>query len=138
MEVAKAVNRIAGRWRLTSSLDLNRRFPAATRAARWQIMQEALGIPLPQLERSDRRVSLSKSHGNATSIRSMTYWIARRHPERLEWIPVNCEPRGKMATHQWSDEEVWAVLRECICAALGVKPEDVTYDARTVEDLGME
>jgi acyl carrier protein len=41
-----------------------------------------------------------------------------------------------MATLQRSEDEIWAILRECICEALVVKPEEVTYDARLVEDLG--
>ena len=45
--------------------------------------------------------------------------------------------RGKMATHAWTEQEVWDILSECICDALGVKPEEVTPDSRMVEDLGM-
>jgi len=44
----------------------------------------------------------------------------------------------EMAPHTWIDEEIWDILRECICDALGVESEDVTCDARMVEDLGME
>jgi hypothetical protein len=43
-----------------------------------------------------------------------------------------------MADRKWSEDEVWEILRECIVDALGVKPEQVTPDARLVEDLGME
>jgi hypothetical protein len=44
---------------------------------------------------------------------------------------------GKMASHQFSEDELWAILSECICDALGVKPDEVTPDSRTIEDLGM-
>jgi acyl carrier protein len=135
-EVAKAVNQIAGRWRLTSSLDLNRRFPPATRASNWQALEEALGITLPQLEDSADGVA-PRIPQRYSSIIALTYWIAEQYPERVEQIPVSCERTGKMASRTWTDEEVWDILRECICDALGVKPEEVTPDARLVEDLGM-
>jgi hypothetical protein len=73
--------------------------------------------------------------GSATPARR--YWIAEHYPERAEWIPVSCERTGKMASRTWTEQEVWDVLRECICDALGVKPEQVTKDARMIEDLGM-
>jgi hypothetical protein len=43
-----------------------------------------------------------------------------------------------MASQRWSEEEVWEILRECISDALGVSLEEVTYDARMLEDLGMD
>jgi acyl carrier protein len=135
-EVVKAVNQITGRWRLTSSLDLNTRFPPATRAANWQALEEALGITLPKLENSADGVAPTIPQ-RYSSIIALTYWIAEQYPERVEQIPVNCERTGKMACRTWTDEEVWDILRECICDALGVKPEEVTPDARLVEDLGM-
>ena len=52
-------------------------------------------------------------------------------------MPVNCKRTGKVASHDWTEHEMLDILRECICDALGVKPEDVTPDARMVEDLGM-
>jgi hypothetical protein len=67
----------------------------------------------------------------------LSYWIATNHPDCVEWIDVSCQRKGKMATHQWTEVEVWDVLRECISDSLGVKPEEVTRDARMVEDLGM-
>ncbi len=135
-EVSGAVNRITGRWRLTSSLDLNRRFSSATRAASWQALEKALGISLPQLEHlADEE--FPKIPRQCDSVISLTYWIVEHHPERVEWFPISCEQTGKMATHQWSEDEIWAILCDCICCALGVKPEEVTCDARMVEDLGM-
>jgi hypothetical protein len=132
----KAANQITGRWRLTSSLDLNRRFPPASRAANWQALEEALGITLPKLEDSVDGAA-PRIPQRYSSIIALTYWIAEQYPERVEHIPVNCERTGKMASRTWTEEEVWDILRECICDALGVKPEEVTPDARLVEDLGM-
>ena len=73
-EVSGAVNRITGRWRLTSSLDLNRRFSSATRAASWQALEKALGISLPQLEHlADEE--FPKIPRQCDSVISLTYWI---------------------------------------------------------------
>jgi len=135
-EVADAVNRITGWWRLTSSLDLNRRFPPATRAANWQALEGALGISLPQLEQPADD-EFPKIPRQCDSVISLTYWIVEHHPERVEWFPVSCERTGKMATHQFREDEVWAILCECICDALGVKPEEITPESRMIEDLGM-
>ena len=136
VEVSRAVNRITGWWRLTSSLDLNRRFSPATRAANWQALEGALGVSLPQLEHPAED-EFPKIPRQCDSVISLTYWIVEHHPERAEWFPVNCERTGKMAAHQFSEDEVWAILCECICDALGVKPEEVTPESRMVEDLGM-
>lgn len=135
-EVSGAVNRITGWWRLTSSLELNKRFPPANRAANWQALEEALGITLPKLENSVDGVAPTIPQ-RYSSIIALTYWIAEQYPERVEQIPVSCERTGKMASRTWTDEEVWDILQECICDALGVKPEEVAPDARMVEDLGM-
>jgi acyl carrier protein len=135
-EVADAVNRIKGWWRLTSSLDLNRRFSPATRAANWRALEAALGLPLPDLEQPAGK-EIPKIPRKCDSVISLTYWIVEHHPERVEWFPVSCERTGKMATHQFSEGELWAILCECICDALGVKPEEITPDSRMVEDLGM-
>jgi acyl carrier protein len=137
-EVCGAVNRITKRWGLTLSLstDLNRRFAPANRAAKWRALEEELGISLPQLEhRTDEAFPSIPRH--CSSIMGLTYWIAEHHPELVAWVPVSCEGTGKMDTHQWSEDEVWAAMCECICDALGVDPEEVTYGARMVEDLGM-
>jgi hypothetical protein len=58
--------------------------------------------------------------------------------ERVKWIQVDCNRSGNMAERNWSEDELWEILRESIADALGVKPEHVTPDARLVEDLGME
>ncbi len=136
IELVKAVNQITGRWRLTSSLDLNRRFPPATRAAHWQALEEALGVTLPKLEDSGDGVAPRIPQRYSSTI-ALTYWIAEQYPERVEMIPVSCKRRGKIASRNWTDQEVWEILQECICDALGVKPEEVTPEARLVEDLGM-
>ena len=63
--------------------------------------------------------------------------LSEHFPERVEWIPVSCKRTGTMASRTWTEQEVWDILHECICDALGVKPEEVISDARMVEDLGM-
>jgi acyl carrier protein len=137
VEVADAVNRITRWWRLTSSLDLNRRFSPATRVANWKTLEDALGLSLPELEQAADD-EFPKVPRKCDSIMSLSYWIIEHHPERVEWLPVSCKRKGKMATHQFSDDEVWAILCECICDALGAKPEEVMPESRLVEDLGMD
>ena len=135
-EVADAVNHIAGRWKPTSYLDLNKRFSPACRTESWRALEQALGISLPSLERSADGQP-PKVPRQCESLIALTYWMAEHHPERVEWVPVSCERKGKMASHTWSEQEVWSILSECPCEALGVNPEEVTHDARMVEDLGM-
>ncbi len=135
-EVSKAVNRAAGWWRLTSPTDLNKRLSPAKRKKRWESLEQALGVSLPKLEQPANE-EFPRIPRECDSIVSLAYWIAEHHPGRVEWFPVNCERTGIMATQQWSDDEIWAILRECICEELGVKREEVTYHARMVEDLGM-
>lgn len=84
-EVADAVNRITGWWRLTSSLDLNRRFSPATRAANWQALEDALGMSLPKLEQPADD-EFPKIPRQCDSVISLTYWIVEHHPERVEWF----------------------------------------------------
>ena len=135
-EVAAAVNHITGWWRLTSSANLNKRFCPAKRKAHWESLERALGVSLPKLEHpADGEFPTIPRE--CDSILSLAYWIAEHHPERVEWFPISCERKGIMAMRQWSDDEIWAILRECICEALGVKREEVTYDARMIEDLGI-
>ena len=136
IELVKAVNKIAGRGKRTSAMDLNTRFPPATRAAKWQALEEALGVTLPKLEDSADGAA-PRIPQRYSSVIALTYWIAEQYPKRVEMIPVSCERTGKWASRTWTDEEVWDILQECNCGALGVKPEEVTPDARLVEDLGM-
>ena len=135
-EVVDAVNRIRGKRRMGSSYDLNKLFPAPQREANWISLERALGIPLPKLEQPANE-AFPAIPRECTTVASLTYWVAENHPERAEWFLIGCERHGKLATRQWTDEEVRAILRECICGALGVKPEEVTYEARMIEDLGM-
>ena len=138
LEVSRAVRRIAGRWRwLIPSSNLNTKFPPASRAANWLALETALGVSLPPLEHPADQ-EFPRIPRQYESAFTLAHWIAEHHPERIEWIPVSCERKGKMASHSWTEEEIWDILRECICDALGVKPEEVTPDARMVEDLGME
>jgi hypothetical protein len=43
-----------------------------------------------------------------------------------------------MAECNWSEDEVWDILRKSLTDALGVDEKLLTPDARLVEDLGME
>jgi hypothetical protein len=135
-EVSGAVGRIIGRWKPRFSPNLNRCFPPATRAASWQALQKELGISLPELEQPPDQ-GFPEVPRHCESLISLTYWIAEHHPERTEWSSVDCGQTGKMAARQWTEDEVWVILCECICGALGIRPEEVTYDARMVEDLGI-
>lgn len=137
-EVYGAVNRITKRWGLTLSLstDLNRRLVPAHRVAHWRALEEALGMALPQLEHPPDE-TFPRVPRHCSSIMGLTYWLADHHPERVDWVPVNCEGTGRNASRQWSEDEVWEALCECICDALGVDRDEITYDARMVEDLGM-
>ncbi|MBN2579096.1 MAG: hypothetical protein JXB10_08905 [Pirellulales bacterium] len=135
-EVAKAVKRIQGRWKFTSSIDLNKRFSPANRAANWLMLGESLGIALPKLEQPQEE-AFPRIPRKCDSMLSLTYWIAEHYPERVQWSPVGCERSAETAQRLWTEEEVWAVLRESIVEALGVKPEAVTPNVRMVEDLGM-
>ncbi len=135
-EITDAVDDITGWWRLTNSLDLNRRFRPAKRVASWQALQNALAVTLPPLEHSAGE-PYPKVPKECNTVISLSNWIIQNRPERVEWFPIKCERKGKMASRQWSETEVWDILRQSICDALGVKPEAVTHDARMVEDLGM-
>lgn len=135
-EVSLAVGNVTGRWRrLLPSTNLNTKFPPATRAAQWQALEAALQVALPQLERLPDQVP-RVSRLVETDL-ALAYWIAEHYPERVEQLPIDCRRTGEMANHAWTDEEIWDVLRECICDTLGVKPAEVTPDARMSEDLGM-
>ncbi len=142
IEVAKAVGRLPKRWRLSCSSksrrDLNKRIPPERREAIWKSLEEALGISLPSLEHPIGEQFFRIPPRYDTTL-SLTYWIAANHPERVkEWTPVSCQRSGPTAERQWTDEEVWKILQDCIADTLGVKREKVTRDARMVEDLGME
>lgn len=82
-EVADAVAQIAGRGKRTSSVDLNIRFPPATRAGNWQALEEALGVSLPTLEDSVDGAA-PRIPQRYISIIALTYWITEHHPERVE------------------------------------------------------
>jgi acyl carrier protein len=136
-EVSLSVNNVTGRWRrLIPSTNLNTKFPPATRPAQWQALEAALQVALPQLERTPDQTSPRVPPPVETEL-GLAYWIAEHYPERVEQLPIDCRRTGEMANHAWTDDEIWDVLRECICDVLGVKPEEVTPDARMSEDLGM-
>ncbi len=48
------------------------------------------------------------------------------------------DQRSSQAGKLWNNEEVWKVLRSVIIHQLGVKPEEVTKEARIVQDLGAD
>jgi hypothetical protein len=43
-----------------------------------------------------------------------------------------------MTECNWSDDEVWEILRQILVDALDIDGTQVTPNARLVEDLGME
>lgn len=137
MEVSKAVNRVAGWWRLKTSADLNKQFSGSYRATSWDALQRELGVSLPPLEQAEGEM-WPKIPPQCDTIISLTYWIIEHHPERVDWLPVSCERTGAMANHTWTEGEVWEVMCDCMVAALGVKREEISPDVRMVEDLGME
>lgn len=137
-DVSLAVSNVTGRWRrLIPSTNLNTKFPPATRAAQWQALEAALQVALPQLEHPPDQAFPRVPRLVETDL-ALAYWIAEHYPERVEQLPIDCRRTGEMANHAWTDEEIWDVLRECICDTLGVKPAEVTPDARLVDDLGMQ
>jgi acyl carrier protein len=117
--------------------DLNKNFAPEKRAGVWQALESDLNISLPPLEHSP-----NEPHPNiprsCNSVLSLARWIAAHESARVEWIEVGCERSGKMAEYNWSDDEVWDILRQCLIDALGVDGKQVTPQARFVEDLGME
>ncbi len=38
---------------------------------------------------------------------------------------------------EWHEKDVWGILKVLVAEQLGVKPEEVTLEARFVDDLGM-
>ncbi len=137
LKVYKSVNRITGWWRLTSSTDLNKRFAPAKREACWQSLEKELGISLPKLDHPPDE-GFPEIPRQCDSVMSLTNWIIEHYPDCVEWLPVSCERSGETAEHEWTEEEVWEILRECIVGALGVKPKDVTRDAQMIKDLGVD
>ena len=43
-----------------------------------------------------------------------------------------------LAASGWDDRQAWMVLSEVVVEQLGVKPEQVTRDARFIQDLGAD
>lgn len=136
MEVHIAVNRVGGWWRLRTARDMNKFFKASHRQACWSSLEKELRITLPPLVQSPQETE-PRIPPECSSIWSLAHWIADNYPDRVEWMPANCERSGKMAGCTWSEDEVWEILQGCIVDALGVDVEEVTPDARLVEDLGM-
>ena len=98
LEVSATVGRVAGRWRrLIPSPNLNKKFPPATRAANWRALEAALGVSLPQLKYPAGREFPSIPPQYESEI-ALAYWIAEHCPERVEWMKVRCERKGKMAS----------------------------------------
>jgi acyl carrier protein len=135
-EVNTAVNRTVSWLWGNPTRDLNKRFSASHRQACWNSLENELRISLPKLVQSPQELEL-RIPRECDSVLSLTNWIADNYPDRVEWMPVDCKRSGKMADRTWTENEVWEILRECIVDALGVKPEEVTPDARLAEDLGM-
>lgn len=138
-EICRIVHRLTKRWRLTLSLstDLNRRFPATARLEKWRALEKELGLSLPPLEHApgDRHPTVPQP---CSSVMGLCRWIAEHHPDRVEWLPIDSTRTGPAATHSWTEQEVWQALGDCLIDVLGVEDDEITFDARLVEDLGME
>ena len=107
------------------------------RLAIWRDFENTLGCPLPDV---DHEISqrFFQTFPKYDPVSVLTLWIMENHPARIkEWVSVSCERKGKTADRQWSEEEVWDGLVECITGALGVKRAEVTPNARMIEDLGI-
>ena len=104
----------------------------------WKSLESELGIPLPDPEYPAGR-EFFKIFSNRHGTIALAQWIVENHPERVEkWIPVSCERKGESANRVWTEEEVWDAMCDCIVDVLRVKREEITPDARLVEDLGMD
>jgi acyl carrier protein len=135
--VYHALNRLTPWWKGRNYNDLNKKFPPMNRVEIWQELEKELSVLLPDLEYAPNGEYPVIPRICDSGI-SMVFWIAEHYPERLEWAKVSCERSGKMADRTWNEDEVWEILRQSIVDMLDVKPEEVTPDARLVEDLGME
>ena len=137
-DVWDALRKSTPRWRCPKNwVDLNKDFAPAKRVEIWRALETELKIALPDLEYSPNE-PYPRIPRICDSAISIMHWIIEHDPARVAWAKISCERSGKMADRSWSEVEVWEILRESIVNGLGVKPEQVTSDARLVEDLGME
>jgi hypothetical protein len=134
--VLKAVNRVAGWWRLKTSTNLNKQFSQSYRLTAWAALEKELDVSLPPLEQSPGE-KFPRIPAQCDSILNLTYWIIEHYPDRVKWLPVSCVRIGKMADRTWTDGEVWEAMCDCMVDALGVKRTDITPNARMIEDLGI-
>jgi acyl carrier protein len=142
LEVAKAANRSSRpqrpRW-LSRLIKKSSDAPTLEECeATWKSLEKELGVSLPCLEHPIGK-RFFEIYPRYDAMLTLTYWIAENHPERVkEWIPVSCKRSGKAAIRTWTEDEVWDGMCDCIVAALGVKRDEITADARMLEDLGID
>jgi acyl carrier protein len=141
IEIAQAVNRVprSSKSGFLARVKGNSHFPdPEERTAAWKSLEKELGVQLPSVgDLIGER--LFKIFAFSDARIPLTHWIAENHPERVkEWIPVSCERSGNSADQNWTEHEIWEALCDCIAEVLRVKREDITPDARLVEDLGMD
>ena len=119
-EVWDALRKLSPRWRCKNWEDLNENFNPAKRLEIWQALEKDLKINLPELECSPHEPypRIPRTCDSAISIMN---WIVAHDPERVAWVKVNCERSGKMAARNWSEDEVWEILRESIVNGLAAR-----------------
>jgi acyl carrier protein len=139
-EVTRAVNRLpkSSKSGVFAKLRENSHFPDSDELeTTWKLLENELGVGLPSVEEPIAR-QLFQVFSRSNAKMALTLWITENHPERVrQWIPVSCERRGKAADRTWTEEEVWEAMCDCLVDVLGVNREEITPDARLIEDLGM-
>jgi acyl carrier protein len=139
-EVTQAINRLpkSSKSGIFAKLKTNSHFPDFDELeTAWKLLEDELGVSLPSVkEPVAKQIFRVFSRSNVRT--SLTLWIAENHPERVkQWVPVSCERRGEAADRTWTEQEVWEAMCKCLVDVLGVKQEEITPDARLIEDLGM-
>lgn len=117
--------------------NLERMIPLEGREENWKQLGENLGLPLPDLKISSSNASL-RFPPELQTVGSFVFWVYRNFPDRL---PVSRERTiGKPLpqAEKFSREDVSRIVREIISETLVVSLEQVTPEARLIEDLGME
>lgn len=103
----------------------------------WQRFQQAIRLPLPQLEHDAGTNELRLPRGLRTTA-SAVIWIVQNHPDRVAWLrkpsPTERPPGADGITH----EESWLRVRDVLADVLVVEPEQIVPEAHLIEELGME
>ncbi|MDB5385436.1 MAG: hypothetical protein JWM11_1082 [Planctomycetaceae bacterium] len=111
--------------------------PAEMRADQWNQLSKILGCPLPLLEMSPGQTYPRFPKGCSTTFElARSLWLSGVFtlPNRRAQF---CELRPEGAD-QWTWESSWSVIQDCIVDCLSVGLDEVTPDARMIDDLGME